>query len=93
MIISTHFLFLVCIGAAVGAAAGYVGSFMVIKRMSLVGDALSHVALPGLAIAIALQVSPMIGAFVTLFLAICGVWYLEKSSRIHSHAGGALWSA
>ena len=33
----------------VGSAAGYVGSIMVSKRMALVGDALSHVALPGLA--------------------------------------------
>jgi len=35
-------------GTFVGFAAGYVGSLMVLKRMALVGDALSHVALPGL---------------------------------------------
>src|SRR2546427_259873 len=31
-------------GISVGFAAGYVGSLMVLKRMALVGDALSHVA-------------------------------------------------
>jgi len=31
---------------AVGLAAGYLGSLMVLKRVALVGDALSHVALP-----------------------------------------------
>src|SRR5438128_312820 len=36
-------------GTFVGFAAGYVGSLMVLKRMALVGDALSHVAFPGLA--------------------------------------------
>jgi len=41
-----------------------------LKRMSLVGDALSHVALPGMAVALALGYSPILGAFIALSLAI-----------------------
>lgn len=70
----------------VGAAAGYLGSFMVLKRMSLVGDALSHVALPGMAIAILLNISPMVGAFVALLFAVLGVWYLETRSSVYPDA-------
>lgn len=70
----------------VGAAAGYLGSFMVLKRMSLVGDALSHVALPGMAIAILLNISPMFGAFVALLFAVLGVWYLETKSTVYPDA-------
>ena len=50
-------------GTFVGLAAGYIGSLMVLKRMALVGDALSHVALPGLALGILFHFNPFLGAF------------------------------
>jgi zinc transport system permease protein len=78
--------FLLLVGAFVGAAAGYLGSFMVLKRMSLVGDALSHVALPGMAIAIALHFSPIAGAFIALMIAVVGIWYFEETSNIYPEA-------
>ena len=42
----------------VGVATGYLGSLMVLEKMALVGDALSHVALPGLAIGITFHFNP-----------------------------------
>jgi len=63
---TTDILFILIIGALVGASSGYLGSFMVLKRMSLVGDALSHVALPGIALALTFGINPMLGAFVFL---------------------------
>lgn len=66
----------------IGLAAGYVGSFMVLRRMALVGDALSHVALPGLAIALLLNINPFIGAFATLFLGIISVWFIENRTEL-----------
>lgn len=83
---TNNLLFLIIIGALVGAASGYLGSFMVIKRMSLVGDALSHVALPGMAIAIGLAINPMIGAFIALTIAVIGIWYLGEHSEIYPEA-------
>lgn len=81
-----NLILLVIVGSLVGAASGYLGSFMVMKRMSLVGDALSHVALPGMAIALALGVSPMLGAFVALTVAVAGIWYLGEHSEIYPEA-------
>ncbi len=81
-----NLLFLVLIGSAVGVAAGYLGSFMVLKRMSLVGDALTHVALPGMAIALMLGLPPTLGAFFSLTLAVVGVWYLEETSDVYPEA-------
>lgn len=69
-----------------GAASGYLGSFMVLKRMSLVGDALSHVALPGIAIALTFGINPMLGALVALFTAIVGIWYLGEHSEVYPDA-------
>lgn len=43
---------LVCIGAAVlGASGGAIGSFVLLRKRSLVSDAVSHATLPGLALA------------------------------------------
>ena len=82
----TNNLILIAVGGLVGIVSGYLGSFMVLKRMSLVGDALSHVALPGMAIAIMTGINPMMGAFVALLLAIIGIWYLEKKSEVYPEA-------
>lgn len=81
-----NILFLLLIAGFVGAAAGLIGSFMVLKRMSLVGDALSHVALPGMAIALTFKFPPMIGAFLALLIAVIGVWYLERKSKLYPEA-------
>ncbi len=66
----------------VAASAGLLGSFVILKRMALVGDALSHVALPGIALGIALGINPFIGAFATLLIAIIGIWYLKYQTAL-----------
>lgn len=83
---NTNIYLLLLLGALVGAASGYLGSFMVLKRMSLVGDALSHVALPGIAIALTLGINPIFGALLALGIAIMGVWYLSEKSEIYPEA-------
>ena len=40
-----------------GIAAGLVGSFLLLRKRSLMGDALSHATLPGVAIALAVMVA------------------------------------
>jgi ABC-type Mn2+/Zn2+ transport system permease subunit len=72
------------IGCLVAAASAYIGSFMVIKRMSLVGDALSHVALPGMAVAISFSLSPLLGALVALIVALFIIWYLQETTTIYT---------
>lgn len=69
-------------GMFVGGAAGYLGSLMVLRGMSLVGDALSHVALPGIAIALLFNINPFIGAFAFLFIATIGIWMLEQKTTL-----------
>jgi len=74
--------FSLIVGVFVGLSAGYLGSLMVLKRMALVGDALSHVALPGLALGILFNFSPFIGAFVFLFGCALVVWHVERITRL-----------
>lgn len=59
---------------------------MVLKRMSLVGDALSHVALPGIAMALTFGINPILGALVALGIATFGIWYLAEHSEVYPEA-------
>lgn len=70
------------VGAFVGFGAGYLGSMMISKRMALVGDALSHVALPGLALGILFGFNPFLGAFAFLATSALVTWYLQKSTAL-----------
>ena len=76
------FLYSLLSGIFVGFAAGYIGSLMILKRMALVGDALSHVALPGLALGILFNFNPFIGAFAFLFAAAVATWYVEERTEL-----------
>lgn len=79
----TEQLGLQCLVAAViGASSGAIGAFILLRRMALVGDALSHVALPGIALALAYGVDPFWGVLVTLLAAALGVFWLESQSLL-----------
>lgn len=64
------------------AAAGLVGAFTLMKRLALAGDVISHIALPGLGLAILFQVNPLIGGAATLFLGILIIWKLGKKTGL-----------
>lgn len=70
----------------VGAASGAIGSFIVLRRMALVGDALSHVALPGIALALSYNLDPFWGVLSFLVAASFVIWWLEGKSRLPTDA-------
>jgi len=70
------------VAAVIGAASGAIGSFIVVRRMALVGDALSHVALPGIALAIAYRLDPIWGVVGVLVVAAFVIWWLQWKSRL-----------
>lgn len=74
------------VGVFVGAAAGYLGSFMILRRMALVGDAMTHVALPGIGLALILNINPFIGAFAFLVAATFGIWKIENKTSLSIEA-------
>lgn len=82
MLADTQFLMSLIVGIAVGAASGFLGAFMILKRMALVGDAFTHVALPGIGLAILFGINPFLGAFALLFIAIILIWKLEQRTDL-----------
>jgi len=69
------------LGVAMAVASGLIGCFAVMRRMSLAADPLSHVALPGIGIALALRIHPIFGAVAVLFFGALLVWALEQRTR------------
>lgn len=69
------------LAVAMAVAAGLVGCFAVMRRMALAADALSHVALPGIGVALALHIHPIFGAVAMLFFGAVLVWALEEHTR------------
>lgn len=70
------------IALAVGTASGAVGAFVVLRRMALVGDALSHVALPGIALALVYHIDPFWGVLGFLLAAALLIWRLEQKTTL-----------
>lgn len=81
-----QFLFSLITGVFIGGVAGYLGSLMITKRMALVGDALGHVALPGVALALIYGFSVSLGAFPILLLGIVLIWLFEIRTKLPMEA-------
>ncbi|OGP35024.1 MAG: ABC transporter [Deltaproteobacteria bacterium GWC2_65_14] len=87
-IFSDYTLRSVALGAAVlGVANGALGSFAVLRRQSLLGDAISHAALPGIALAFLLTGSKaslvlLLGAAAAGWIGTLLVLGIVRNSRI-----------
>jgi ABC-type Mn2+/Zn2+ transport system permease subunit len=65
-----------------GVAAGLVGCFAVMRRMTLAADALSHVALPGIGLALLLRIHPLLGGVAALLLGVLLIWGIERKTHL-----------
>src|SRR5699024_4638219 len=66
----------------VGIICGVIGSFIVLRGMALMGDALSHAVLPGVAISYMLGISYFYGAVFTGVLTALGIGIIRQNSRV-----------
>lgn len=71
---------------AMAVAAGLVGCFAVMRRMTLAADAFSHVALPGIGLALLLKINPLAGALVALLAGSLLIWTVERTTRLSTEA-------
>jgi len=74
--------------------AGVVGSFALMKRTVLAGDVMSHIALPGLGVALIFKMNPLIGAAAALTLGVFVIAGLEKHTGLNTEVAiGVIFSA
>ncbi|MBD2024225.1 metal ABC transporter permease, partial [Leptolyngbya sp. FACHB-711] len=70
----------------VGVLCSVVGSYLVVRRMALLGDAISHSLLPGLAIAFIVGANLYLGAFVAALLSAVIISWIHTRSPIKEDA-------
>src|SRR5581483_6140468 len=64
----------IILAVCAAAAAGLVGAFALMRRTILAGDVMSHIAIPGLGLAIIWNLNPFVGGGLTLFAGILIIW-------------------
>jgi len=70
--------------ALVGVACAVIGSFVVLKGMSFIGDAVSHAAFPGIVIAYLLGLPIIVGGAVASIATALGIGILTRTSGLRS---------
>ena len=66
----------------VGIVSGVIGSFIILRGMSLMGDAISHAVLPGVAVSYMLGFSYMIGASIFGIIAAGLIGFVTQKSKL-----------
>ncbi|HIK06073.1 MAG TPA: metal ABC transporter permease [Trichormus sp. M33_DOE_039] len=82
------------IAILVGLLCAVVGSYLMVQRLALLGDAISHSVLPGLAIAFMLGGNIFIGAFIAGVISTMVITWIRTRSPIKEDAAmGIVFSA
>jgi ABC-type Mn2+/Zn2+ transport system permease subunit len=71
-------------GILVSIACGIVGTFVVLRGLAFIGDALAHGVLPGVAIAILFGLPGMLGAAAGALAMIFGIGFIIRRSNLSS---------
>ncbi|HWQ10853.1 MAG TPA: metal ABC transporter permease, partial [Holophaga sp.] len=71
-------------GILVSIACGIVGTFVVLRGLAFIGDALAHGVLPGVAIAILFGLPGMVGAAAGALAMIFGIGFITRKSNLSS---------
>lgn len=78
----------------VGIISGVIGCFIILRGMALLGDAISHAVLPGVAVSYMLGINFFIGAVITGVLTAIGIGFISQNSRIkHDMAIGIMFTS
>jgi ABC-type Mn2+/Zn2+ transport system permease subunit len=71
-------------GVLVSVACGIIGTFIVLRGLAFIGDALAHGVLPGIAIALLLGLPGIVGATVGALVMIAGISLITRRTRLSS---------
>lgn len=78
----------------VGVMSGVIGSFIILRGLSLMGDAISHAVLPGVAVAYMLGINLLLGASIFGILAAMLIGYVASHSKLKNDTAiGIVFSA
>ena len=83
---------IVCI--LIGIMCPFLGAFVIHREMGFMGDAIAHSVLPGMVVAYAIGMSPLIGAIPNAIGVALGIGYIVKKVRMSNDTSiGIIFSA
>lgn len=74
----------------IGIISPCIGTTVVLKRLSAIGDAISHSALAGIAAGLMIGIHPVLGAVIFSVLAVLGIELMRKGFRYYSEIATAV---
>lgn len=80
-------------GSLVAAACALIGVFLVLKRLSLIGDGMSHVCLTGVAVALLTSSNPVYMSVPVVVLSSLGIMKITQKFKIYGDAAIGIVSA
>lgn len=82
----TNEIYSITLAVLAAGAAGLIGSFALMKKTVLAGDVMSHVAIPGLGLAVIWHFNSLLGGGLTLILGALIIWQLQKKTSLSTEA-------
>ena len=89
LLIPFHYEYMVkaiFVSGFIGGVCALLSCFVVLKGWSLLGDALSHAVVPGVAVAYIIGIPFSVGAFISGMLAAGAMGFIKKRTRIREDA-------
>lgn len=74
------------LSSLVGGVCAFLSAYLMLKGWSLIGDALSHAVVPGVAIAYALGAPYAVGAFLSGILAALSILWIKSVTKLREDA-------
>jgi zinc transport system permease protein len=78
-------------GVIVALIAPLIGTFLVLRRYSLIADTLAHVSLAGIALGLLFDISPILTALGVTVVASIGIERLRNTRRVYGESALALF--
>lgn len=76
----------IVVSALVGGVCAFLSAYLMLKGWSLIGDALSHAVVPGVAIAYALALPYAVGAFISGLFAALAILWVKSLTKLREDA-------
>ena len=78
-------------GSLAAVASAIIGTWVVVRGLAFIGDALAHGVVPGIAVAVLAGVSPAIGAMGSALVLAGGVSLISRRARVRDDTAIGLW--
>jgi len=74
-------------GVLAAIAFAVIGTWVVIRGMTFLGDALAHAIIPGVALAVLFSFSPVVGAAIAAVITIAGINFIHRQTVFSEDTG------